>query len=203
MDIDAITHLAFQTFGTKKSHSDREKGYTFFHGQRVAKLAITLRQLLLPDNTSKDAIIYVGALFHDAEKGNEPHNETGAALVQRLLPAYYSSQEVVTIAEIVRQHNQRDGTHDPFIQLVQDADVLDHEGTLGLWLLFSVTASIGESVPHAIEFWVRQRKDDTIAPKLNYELSRKIFSSRRAYYDSVLERLAQEANGDIPQLEAM
>ncbi len=196
MDIAAITHIAFQTFG-KKAHRHREVGHTFFHGQRVAKLAVSLRQAIFPDDPSHDEVIYVGALFHDVEKGNEPHNETGARVVQQLLRDHCRAAELSAIAEVVRLHNQRGMADDPFVKLVQDADMLDHEGTLGLWLLFVVTASIGESVPDAIDFWQKHRTDDDREPDLNYHLSKQIFRERRRYYNSVMERLSKEANGQI------
>jgi uncharacterized protein len=202
MDIDAITQLAFQRFGAKQTHPDREHGHSFYHGQRVAKLSLTLRRQLFPDDSSQDGVIYAGALFHDAEKGNEPHNETGAALVRELLLAYCSAVELDAVATIVRLHNQRGSVDDRFVRIVQDADVLDHEGTLGLWLLFTVTASRGESVPHALEFWERQLKHDPAEPKLNYTLSRAIFQERLRYFNAVVERLRAEADGQIPGIEA-
>jgi len=197
MDLDAITRVAYERFGARQTHPNRERGHSFFHGQRVAKLALSLRRRILADDSSHDDIIYAGALFHDSQKGNEPHNESGAVFVQHALREHCSPTELAAIAQVVRLHNQRGKTDDPYIQLVQDADVLDHEGTLGLWLLFVVTAAIGESVPHALRFWELHHKHDSREPQLNYDVSRAIFWERRRYYNGVVERLRKEANGEL------
>lgn len=84
MDIEKINDIAFKTMSKRKSHLKREKGFIYYHCQRVAKVSLNLRKSLFPDKELKDKIIYVGALFHDVTKGIEPHNKTGAHMIRTL-----------------------------------------------------------------------------------------------------------------------
>lgn len=87
--------------GRRKAHLQREKGFIFYHCERVAKLSINLRNTLFPMDNLMDEIIYVGALFHDVTKGIEPHNKTGALLIKSLLKEECSEQELKEVSEII------------------------------------------------------------------------------------------------------
>ncbi|TCZ79287.1 hypothetical protein E0485_05310 [Paenibacillus albiflavus] len=80
MNIQTINEIALKTMSKRKSHLRRERGFIYYHGERVGKIALKLRENLFPDQASMDDIIYVGSLFHDVTKGIEPHNITGAHL---------------------------------------------------------------------------------------------------------------------------
>lgn len=197
MDLDAITVLAYDAFGTQRANVLREPGYTFYHGQRVGRLAVSLRQAIMPEEASKDALLYLGGLFHDSTKGDEPHNETGAALVRKLLGDYCAPDELDTIAEIVRLHNKRGTSADPLVQLVQDADILDHEGAQAVWLLVAASITLGQSVSHAVTYWHAHLPPKKRKRALNFPLSRELYQKRRRFANALVERLAREAEGEL------
>jgi uncharacterized protein len=74
MDCVLITSLAAKLMKHKDDVNKRGKGYVFYHGQRVANLALSLRKSLFTEDSSDDDIIYVGALFNDIERESEDHN---------------------------------------------------------------------------------------------------------------------------------
>src|SRR5690606_1118348 len=129
------------TMGKRKSHLRREKGFIYYHCQRVANLSLNLRKQLYPDQAAMDDIMYVGALFHDVTKGIEPHHETGVHLVKQLLQEECKVDELEIVATIIAQHNNRHLQELPYyIKIVQDADILDHFGSMEIWLKFIYSA---------------------------------------------------------------
>lgn len=93
---------------------NRERGFIYYHCERVAKISIHLRKELFPDDSSLDDRIYVGALFHDVAKGIEPHHQTGSALIRTLLQEECTGEELDDIADIIRYHNTRHQEDLPF-----------------------------------------------------------------------------------------
>lgn len=85
MNLDRISEIALNTMSQRKSHLQRETGFVYYHCQRVAKIALSLRKELFPDEGTMDDIMYVASIFHDVTKGIEPHQETGSVLVKSLL----------------------------------------------------------------------------------------------------------------------
>lgn len=141
MDIEKINDIAFKTMSKRKSHLKREKGFIYYHCQRVAKVSLNLRKSLFPDKELKDKIIYVGALFHDVTKGIKPHNKTGAHMIRTLLQEECNEQEINDISEIIELHNSRNMEEHTYpVKIVQDADILDHFGSLEIWLKFIYSA---------------------------------------------------------------
>jgi uncharacterized protein len=105
LNIDKIHEIAFKAMAKRKSHLKREKGFIYYHGQRVAKIALNLRKELFPDETSMDDAIYVAALFHDVAKGIEPHHATGAQLVRSLLKDECTAEKIEVMFTIIANHN--------------------------------------------------------------------------------------------------
>lgn len=64
MELDRIKNLAYELLKDRKAQSDREKGYIYYHGERVSKLAIRLRQRLFYGDSSHDECIIAASLFH-------------------------------------------------------------------------------------------------------------------------------------------
>ncbi|MBP0725694.1 HD domain-containing protein [Bacillus sp. RG28] len=201
MDIEKITKIAFKKMAKRKAHLEREKGYIFYHCQRVAKLAINLRKSIHPSDDSFDDIIYVGSLFHDVTKGIEPHNESGSILVKEILKDYCSIEEIQMISEIVRLHNQRGNDNLPYyLKIVQDADVLDHFGSGEIWLKFFYSAHHEENVFEALETWNSTWFKDyykKTRDSLNFDLSKEIFDNKADFHNKFVERFAMEINGEI------
>ena len=202
MDRDKLLKIAYSTMECRKAHLNREKGFIFYHGERTANLALNLRKKIFPDELSKDDIIYAAALFHDIGKGIGHHNETGEVLVREFLKNEISEQDMETVCKIIKFHNKRklSDNYSIEIKLVQDADLLDHLGTIEVWLHFFYYANQGGGVKDSIEYWTGQEfKENRKIQRelLNYDLSKHIFDEKIKFEDDFIKRFSKEANGDI------
>lgn len=202
MDINRIEELAFNKMGKRKAHTKREAGYIYFHGLRTAKLAIEIRKIIDETDSTKDNVIYAASLFHDIAKGIEPHGENGSILVHQILKDECSHEELIEIAEIIRCHNLRNSDEDwpKHIRIVQDADILDHMGTMDVWLSFIYQAYDEKSVDSSIEFFSDEEYESYLndsRKKLNYDISKKIFDDRAEFIHEFIKRLSIEGKGGI------
>lgn len=201
MDIEKINDIAFKTMSKRKSHLKREKGFIYYHCQRVAKVSLNLRKSLFPDKELKDKIIYVGALFHDVTKGIEPHNKTGAHMIRTLLQEECNEQEINDISEIIELHNSRNMEEHTYpVKIVQDADILDHFGSLEIWLKFIYSAHTEESVFDAIRLWDSKEHKNYLQESrnaLNYDLSKELFDKKIMFEMDFQKRFKMECDGAI------
>lgn len=204
MDMNEVKEIARKTMSKRKSHLNRERGFIYYHGQRVANLAMNLRKNLFPHESTMDDIIYAGALFHDVTKGIEPHHLTGAELVHTLLNSACSAEELAGISEIIRHHNTRKQADSPdlpyYMKLVQDADILDHFGSMEIWLKFVYSGNNEENVFDAIQLWDSENYAKYVASSrevLNYELSKDIFDQKLIFVEQFQARFRAECNGEI------
>lgn len=146
--LEAVYRLAWATMGARPA-GRREPGYRFYHGHRVARLALRLweeegrtqAEAREPLGVPREEAIWVGALLHDVGKeGAGPdrggdHAERGLLFVRHHLGAWYPEPALQLIGQIVYRHNKRgDPSDPPEVVVVQDADLLDHFGLMGLWL---------------------------------------------------------------------
>jgi len=202
MDLRAINALAFEQMGNRSSHAHKDKGNKYYHGQRVAVLALKLRRLLLPDDDSHDEIITAAAWFHDVMNGNDNHAELGAAKAKELLAPHCTDEELAAICEIIGVHDDRPpgcDDYSPCIKLHQDADLLDHFGTFDVWASFLHAASHDETINDARD-WLcrgRPRKNAIYRAELNYEISRKIFDEKTEFLQYFTDRFYVESMGGI------
>ena len=202
MEINRMKELAFDKMGKRKPHAKREKGYIYYHGLRTAELAIQIREMIDETDNSKDNIIYTASLFHDIAKGIEPHNENGCILVEQVLKDECSDEELREITEIIRYHNSRGNSQNwvKEIRIVQDADMLDHMGTMEVWLNFVYQAFDGKSVNASMDFYNDKTFRDYLKDcrsKLNYDISKKIFDDRANFIHEFIKRLNIEGEGKI------
>lgn len=201
MDLESLRQLAFKHLRNRKTHDYREKGFIYYHGQRVAKLAVNLRKLIIPEDDSKDEIMIVASYFHDVAKGIEPHFKYGAILVKDILKEYCTEYEIQEIAHIVGSHTLRSKENDfPYhVKIVQDADILDHYGTIEIWLNFHYYAHHDMPVEEAVRFYREKYDEQTgeVRELLNYDISKKIFDDKIAFNRDFIKRLALESQGDI------
>jgi uncharacterized protein len=201
MNIDKIHEIAFKTMAKRKSHLKREKGFIYYHGQRVAKIAINLRKELFPDDASMDDAIYVAAMFHDVTKGIEPHHATGAHLVRTLLKDECTAEEIEVISTIIASHNSRKRSELPFyIKIVQDADILDHFGSMEIWLKFMYSAHEEESVFDSFRVWDSEEHKkylDESRGALNYDRSKEIFDRKIRFEEQFQARFRMEYHGEV------
>jgi putative nucleotidyltransferase with HDIG domain len=198
MNMKKITRIAQKAMVNRAAPPTREPGWIYHHGLRTAKIALWLNDQLLTD--ADPDVLFVGALFHDVGKDFEPHNETGAALVRKLLKKECTKQELKDIARMVRLHNQRRKTHDypHSVTIVQDADALDHMGAIDVWMAFYWSGVHRETFRDHMKYFqgaknARWRK--SLREGLNYDLSVQEFDRRVAYEDEFFEhfrRIYQE-----------
>lgn len=118
--------------------------WTADHCVRVSKLVLELRQAEHFDS-SMDDLLFTAALFHDVSHDAAPHETHGAAGAERmrcLLSGEVEPSLLEQAAGIVTEHDDRrpdDGRSTAF-HLVQDADMLDHFGTLRIWANYTYAA---------------------------------------------------------------
>lgn len=201
MNLENMKELAFKYLGERKAHHNREKGFIYYHGQRTAKIAVKLREHLLPGDSSRDDIIMAACYFHDVAKGIEPHGQYGAVLAKELLKGACEPWEIDEIAELIRCHQLRK-SGEPFSEyakIVQDADILDHYGTIEIWMNFQYYAYEDAPMQESVEFYMKHFKEhvDHIRGLLNYDLSMRIFDDKIRFQWDFFKRFALEAQGDV------
>lgn len=201
MDINALKGIANKLMSNRKAHIEREKGFIYYHGERVAKLSLKLRERILADDSSHDDIIFVASLFHDVAKGIEPHGKYGSVLVRNILEEYCVEKEINKISEIVYYHSLRKQNNDysEYIKIVQDADILDHFGTTEIWMNFQYYAHKDKPMNSSLEFYNNEYGTyvQNCRELLNYEVSRKIFDDKVEFVESFVNRFKVEAEGDF------
>lgn len=204
MDVKKIRELAFQYMANRKAHIDREIGFIYYHGQRVGNLSLKLRELLIPEDNSKDDIMVVGAFFHDVAKGIEPHTKYGEVLVKEILKGYCNEDELQEIVRIVTGHGLRGKSYENYdlpyyMRIVQDADILDHYGTIEVWLNFQYNAHRNTPMEESVKFYTYQYEDQVrqIRKILNYDISKKILDDKFEFHQEFVRRFAMEAQGNF------
>lgn len=200
MDLDALRELAWQSMGSRISHPGREPGYIYHHGQRVGSIALQLRQLIFPRDESLDRVILVGSWFHDVGKGIEPHWEYGALIVREMLKEHCPAGELEQIMEIVAGHTLRkQREYPPYVQLVQDADVLDHYGSMEIWLNFWFCARSGLGMERSWEFYAGEylKQIERVRSLLNFPESVEFFDEKDRFVRQFVERFQREGRGEL------
>ena len=87
MNIEKVEQAACECMASRQESKDREPGWLYHHGRRVARIALRLADEI-GAAVDRD-VMYAGALFHDIGKGAEPHNEIGAAITREALYRVY------------------------------------------------------------------------------------------------------------------
>lgn len=143
-----------------------EPGYRFFHGMRVASIAVELNEKL---NLHEDErVLKIGGLLHDVAKSVDPednanHGPAGAEIVAREFARFVDADALARVCDIVRNHYRRPkskwfaGAEKPTfsndVLLIQDADILDHFGTEGIRVKLYWAKHRGLSPKETAEFW--------------------------------------------------
>ncbi|NLB41955.1 MAG: HD domain-containing protein [Clostridiales bacterium] len=206
MDLQELKALAYKHLGNRKAHPERERGFIYYHGQRVAKLAVTLRKLIIPDLDDKDDILIVAAYFHDIAKGIEPHSRYGAIIVEELLKSYCEPDELTEFCDLIGSHlkTKAEKQMTKLEMVLQDADILDHFGTVELWMNFQYYANTDAPIVESVKFYQEKFDDHAqrISGYLNFEISRKICQEKIAFVKQFTDRMAVEATGGIYNLDS-
>lgn len=201
MRLDVLNDLAFQLMANRYTSDSHEKGEKYYHGQRVAKLAVRLRKHLFPDDPSHDEILTVAAWFHDIMNGCDNHNAEGAKKAREILAPHVTAAELDEISHLIGVHDDRrpDSGHSNLIKLHQDADLLDHFGLYDIWRSFIYALPHDQSLPETLTYMrdVRPTLNDRYRGEMNFELSRRIYDDRMAAYDRFVERFDAECRGEI------
>jgi len=206
MNLDKIKEIAFKQMGNRKAHANREIGFLYYHGERVANLAIALRKMISDDSSHDDAM-RIAAWFHDIAKGLESHSRYSAVLAEDILKDYCEPEVLAEIVEMIKYHPHRkkENTYPDYVKIIQDADVLDHCGTIEIWLNFNYYAHEGKGIGESLDFYKNDFKLHVAKMRelLNYEVSKRIFDDKTDFVLSFADRLSIEAAGGIYPFAAL
>ncbi len=199
MDREKIKEIAANAMASRKAMMTREKGYFYYHNQRVAKLALKILKQIKTADKDKQDIVYAGACLHDVCKDIEPHWQTGAHLVKFLLKGVCLKDEIKDISLIIKMHSQRQQKDLPdFVKVVQDADKIEHFGTSEVWLQFLYRAYNEQTADDALSYW--KKEYPALVKKagntLNFDISREIFDDRVKFFWTFVDRFEKELNGE-------
>ncbi len=202
MDFEKLDEIARKLMKRRKAHIDREKGSIYDHGQRVAKLAVTLRKSVVPDDDSMDDILRLAGMFHDIGKGIEPHAAFGAPIMLQAVKGVVSEEEAQAAARLIAAHCDRrpgEPVHDVWERLIQDADLVDHMGTYNVWMDICYHACKDEGVQEAAAY-LRDNAEKYAAhhrAQLNFEVTKRIYDDRIGFYLEYARRFQAEAQGEV------
>lgn len=202
MDFEKLDAVAQKLMKKRKAHPEREAGSIYDHGKRVAKLVITLRKAVVPEDNSKDDILRLAGMFHDIGKGIEPHAEFGAPLMKQAVMELVKYEEAEEAARLILAHCDRrpdEPVHDVWARLLQDADLLDHIGTYNIWMDIQYYAHKGGGVEAEAEFLKEnaQRYAKHHRKQLNFDVSKRIYDDRIGFYLEYAKRFQAEAKGEV------
>lgn len=201
MDIEKLRQIACDNMAERRSHDFKERGNKYYHGQRVAKLALTLRPRVT-DDASKDELISASAFFHDICNGQPEHGTRGAEATRELIKDACSPEDCDAIFAIVGAHDKRvpgGGDYDFATKLVQDADILDHYGVYSIWMEFVYAIHNDKTLDgvrdYMLNVWPQVYQKDL--GRLNYDVSRAILDEKAEFGDAFAARFAKEINGEL------
>jgi len=206
MDFERLDAVAQKLMKHRKAHREREAGSIYEHGQRVAELAVTLRERIVPDDASMDDILRLAGMFHDIGKGIEPHAEFGAPIMKQAVEGIVTAEEAEAAARLIAAHCDRrpeEKVHDLWERIIQDADLLDHIGTYNVWMDIQYCAYKEMGVREEAEF-LRSKVEgyaDFHRTQLNFEVSRRIYDDRIGFYLEFTRRFLVESEGEIYRAE--
>ena len=198
MNLERIAALA-KKYLMRKAHAERETGFIYAHGQRVASGVIELRRRVT-DDASHDDLLRCAAMFHDVGKGIGEHGQTGAEMVRFLLKDELTPDEIEEVSRLVYAHNHRapgTGKWDLWAQLLQDADIIDHYGTVEVWLNFQYCAHTDRQMTEDLSFYSDEFPAQTEKHRalLNFEEAKRVYDERVQFNKAFAARMAVEAEG--------
>lgn len=208
MDFAALDAVAQKLMKKRKAHPEREQGSIYDHGQRVARLVITLREAVAPGDGSMDDVLRLAAMFHDIGKGIEPHAAFGAPIMRQAVKGLAEEEEAAEAARLIEAHCDRrpgEPVHDIWARLLQDADLLDHIGTYNIWMDIQYYAHTGGGVAAEAEFLRENAQPyaEHHRRQLNFEVSRRIYDDRIGFYLEYARRFQAEARGEVYRAEEL
>lgn len=182
------------------SHERREPGWAYRHGLRTANLALWLRDKLFPADTFMDDILYAAGLFHDCAKDDEAdHAQAGAERAVEYLRGIANDKALPAIKNAIYMHNKRGEQSTSLEKILQDADIVDHFGTIEVWLNVSYSVLGGEGPERSLAFYDTQWDGmvKELRELLNFDLSKAIYDDRIRYNNEFISRLRIESDGGV------
>lgn len=197
-----LLHIVKNILSERKTHSDRDPMWCYYHCLRTAEISLKLRPLVLPENPEYDQIIYTSALFHDVAKDRQNHEKEGAALAGRLLKDIIPKDELEKIIFTIAVHDTRDKSaeYPAYVKIVQDADLIDHDGIIDIWNNFYYCGVNGYSIDYSIDYFYNvSAKEHGIRhyDMLNFKEFGDILDKRFDYIYSFFEKLKTIQNGEL------
>lgn len=204
MDWAAIDERAAKLMKTRKAHRERERGFVYYHGKRVANSALELRRLILPEDPSGDTALRLAGMFHDVGKGLSPHAQYGAVILPEAVKDLVDDEELIRqAAQMIAHHGDRqigESPYDIWTQLLQDADLLDHSGSYGVWMNAQFYSYFDGCMTDGAKYHAEtseQYFSDNV-DLLNFDISKKIFRDKVDAEQAFFKRAALEAEGLFP-----
>lgn len=200
IDRQKVQNKAKEILLTMQSHPRREPGWAYRHGWRTANLALWLRERLFPARMDMDDLLYTAALFHDCAKDDETdHAEAGSVRANDYLQGIVPVEDMPFVTEAIFMHNKRGTECSDMDTVLQDADIIDHFGTIEVWLNVSYSVLGGEGPERSLEFYDTEWASmiDELRGLFNFSLSRAVFDDRIAYNNEFVNRLKIEVAGGV------
>lgn len=200
MDWKPIEATAHKLMSNRREHRERERGFIYWHGQRVANGAVELRKMLFPDDASMDDALRLAGMFHDVGKGISPHNRYGAVVFRQAVSGLAPEALIDKAAGMIAAHSIRQPGPSPFnieTQLLQDADMLDHSGSYGIWMTAQYYCYYPGNILDGVKF-NRDTSDNYLSdnlPLCNFDLTRDILRDRIEWEKEFFKRAAIEGSG--------
>jgi len=204
MNLPTIKKIVQTEMSQKRSSPYNEIGDKYAHGERTATIAQKLRRVVLPGDSSRDNILTVAAWFHDICNGvvsHAIHCKVGTQRTRELLTGHITANELEQICHIIAVHDDRShgSTYGEIVKIHQDADHLDHFGTMDIWRSVAYTNGNDLAMKDALGFMLNDRPAEVIKwrSQLHYDISRRIFDDKEEYMQTFIRRFAVEAAGEI------
>ena len=206
MDFERLNAVAEKLMKRRKAHREREAGSIYEHGQRVAKLVITLRKAVVPQDDSMDDILRLAGMFHDIGKGIEPHAAFGAPIMLQAVKGIVTEEEAQAAARLIGTHCDRrpdEPMHGVWARLIQDADLLDHIGTYTVWMDIQYCAYKDMGVLEEAELFKGKAEEYASfhRTQLNFDVSKRIYDDRIGFYLEYTRRFLVESQGEVYRAE--
>lgn len=171
--------------------------WTVDHCIRVSHLVLKLRKAV-GASAKLDSLLFVAGLFHDVSHdsvNHQNHGAAGAVRMKQLLAGKVNPKLLNQAAAIVAVHDDRrpDDGRDIATHLVQDADMLDHFGTLRIWADFGFATHHDLHMTETLKF-LRQEQKMRVRYKslLHFAVSQQELESRLDFEAMFLKRADKE-----------
>ena len=196
MNLEQIAAIAERELKNRATHPWKDMGNKYYHGLRVAKIALELRRQIVPEDDSHDTLLTVAGWFHDLENGRENHAALGADRTRILLGGLCPPYLLDRICALIEVHDRRRvGSDDPvWLKLHQDADLVDHFGSYDIMVNCSYAMLHGQTARELAHYLRYERAREYVQERaeLHFEETRRMFDEKAAYVAAFARRLEEE-----------